>query len=94
MITQEQKREGRRTDFGLALFLAVIFLVGGMMFIALAVVPPDDLPSVSRWLIRIAAFIIAGVCLLFSLIFTLRVRFLLTGKRSFSIKFWQSDSDK
>jgi len=94
MSKEEKKREWRKVDLGIALFLAVMFLVGGVMFITLAVVPPDDLPSVSRWLIRIASFIIAGVCFLFSLIFTLRVRLLLTGKRSFPIKFWQSDSDK
>jgi hypothetical protein len=94
MSKEEKRREWRNVDLGIAIFCAVIFAVGAVMFIALAVMPPDDLPSVSRWLIRVASFIIAGVCLFLSLVFILRVRLLLTGKRSLSVQLRKPDSEK
>jgi hypothetical protein len=92
MFTPEQKRERRRADIGLAAFFAVVFLAGSAMFIAIVFLPPDDLPATSRWLIRIASFILGGVCLVLLSFFIMQIRFLLTGKRSLTVGLKKPDS--
>jgi hypothetical protein len=92
--TEEKKRERRSLDFGLALFLALIFLVGSVMFLAISLFPPVDLPSVSRWVIRAASFFIGLLCLLICLSFILQCRFLVTGKRGLTFRLGKSGLHK
>ena len=92
--TEGKTRERRSFDFGLALFLALIFLVGSVMFLAISVFPPADLPSVSRWVIRAASLFIGLLCLLICLSFIFQCRFLVTGKRALTIRLGKSGSHK
>ena len=84
---EEKKREQRQFEFGFALFLALIFLVGSVIFFAIAVFPPVDLPSVSRWVIRAASLFMGLLCLLLCLSFILQCRFLVTGKKGLTLTF-------
>ncbi len=92
--TEEKKRERSRFDFGLALFFALVFLVGSVMFLAIAVFPPADLPSVSSWVIRAASLFIDLLCLLICFSFILQCRFLVTGKRGLTFRLGKSGSHK
>ena len=87
MFTQDQKRERRRFDFGLALFYALVFLAGSVMFIAIAIFPPDDFPAdISRWLIRIGSLIVGGACSILFVFFAMKIYLLLTSKRTITFK--------
>ena len=94
MFTREQKQKRRRADVGLAAFFAAVFLTGSVMFIGIAVFPQADLPAYSRWLIRIASFILGGVFLILFSFFMMQIRFFLTGKRKFTIRLGKRDSHK
>jgi Na+/H+ antiporter NhaD/arsenite permease-like protein len=91
---EEKKREGRGFNFAVALFLAVICLVGGVMFLIIAVFPPADLPTVSRWVIRAASLFLGLLSFVLSLAFILQCRFLLTGKRNLTIQLKKPGSGK
>lgn len=92
--TEEKKRERSRFDFGLALFVALIFFAGSLMFFAIAVFPPADLPSASRLVIGVASLFIGLVCLLICLSFILQCRFLATGKRGLTFRLGKSGPNK
>jgi len=94
MNREERKGERRKFDFGVALFLAAIFLVGGVMFSIIAILPPADLSSASRWLIRAASLFLGLLCLVMCLRFILHCRFLVTGKRGLTIRLGKPDSHK
>jgi hypothetical protein len=94
MFTPEQKQKRRRADIGLAIFFAVVFFVGSVMFIGIVFLLPHDLPAYSRWLIRIASFILSGAFLILFIFFILQIRFSLTGRRRLTIRFGKPDSRK
>lgn len=94
MTREEKRRDRRKFDFCLALFLAGIFLVGGVMFLAIVVSPLPDLPSVGRWLIRAASLFFGLLGLVLSLFFVLQCRFIVTGKRSLTFHLRKISSDK
>jgi hypothetical protein len=81
---EEKKREMRRLDFGITLFLMVNFLSGGVLFVWCGLQPFTQSP-VSNWLLRIASFAIGGISLILGLVFAFRVFMLLTGKRSWKL---------
>jgi hypothetical protein len=86
MSKEETKREERKVDFVVALLYAVIFLAGGVIFLVIAVLPPTDLPSLSRWVIRVASLFFGLLGLVLSLSFIFQCRFLVTGKKSLTMR--------
>jgi hypothetical protein len=88
MLTHDQKRGRRRFDFCLALFFTLLFLVGSVMFIGLAVFPPADFPAdYSRWLIRIGSSIVGGACFILFVFFVMQIYLLLIHKRAVTFRF-------
>jgi hypothetical protein len=94
MSKEQKKQERRKFDFGFALFLAVICLVGGGMFLVIAVVPPTDLPPISRWIIRVASLFLGLLSLLLSLPFISECRSLITGKKNLTVQLGKSEPRK
>jgi len=66
---EEKKQEVRRFELLIAILFAAIFVAGVAMFIYVGFSQMPEWPPDSRWLIRVASFIIAGVCFLLSLVF-------------------------
>jgi hypothetical protein len=88
MTPQGQKLATRRFYIGLALFYAVIFLAGSVMFIAIAIFPPDDFPAgLVRWLIRIGSFMVGGICFTIFAFFVMQIYLHFAKKRAITFKF-------
>ena len=94
MSAEEKKRERRQVTFCINVLFAAGFLVGGVLFLAVAVFPPEDLPSLSRWVVRFATLSLGGLFLMFGVFFIAQCRMLVTGKRSLTIRFGWRNPDK
>ena len=86
----DKRRDMRKFNFVIAVFLAVIFLAGGVIFLAAAISPLADLPNISRWLIRTASVFLGLLFLVLGLGFTMHA----AGRRSLTIRLGKSDSHK